>query len=212
MNTHRTYTMSARADSVAETRDRIARRAMELFFDQPYEDVTLAAIAGASRVSHQTVLNHFESKEGVALAVGDDHRGGDDAPPLHGERRRRDGSRSSASRRRVRAVRRRQLPLGRDLPSGSAAYLAALLDEAPHVASQRWLERHASVHTLPTLRQSSATRAVNGPVMRQPTSTRGSCCAAISQHVQRTRPSERSMSDIVAAVLEIRTQQARKNR
>ena len=42
---------------------------MELFLAQPFDDVTLAAIAAAAGVSHQTVLNHFESKEGVALAV-----------------------------------------------------------------------------------------------------------------------------------------------
>jgi AcrR family transcriptional regulator len=69
MNTTRSYTMSARADGVAETRARIARGAMDLFLAQPYEEVTLAAIAKAAGVSHQTVLNHFESKEGVALAA-----------------------------------------------------------------------------------------------------------------------------------------------
>lgn len=69
MKSTRTYTMSARADALAETRERIARSAIQLFFDSWYEDVTLAAIAAAAGVSHQTVLNHFESKEGVALAA-----------------------------------------------------------------------------------------------------------------------------------------------
>ena len=61
--------MTARADGAAATKDRIARAAMALFLEQAFDDVTLAAIAKASGVSHQTVLNHFESKEGVALAV-----------------------------------------------------------------------------------------------------------------------------------------------
>ena len=44
---------------------------MQLLFDNYYEDVTLAEIARAAAVSHQTVLNHFSSKEGVALAVAE---------------------------------------------------------------------------------------------------------------------------------------------
>jgi AcrR family transcriptional regulator len=71
MKVSRTYTMSARADAVAATRERIVDVAMHLFFEQAFEDVTLAAIAKAAGVSHQTVLNHFESKEGVVLAVAE---------------------------------------------------------------------------------------------------------------------------------------------
>lgn len=67
----RTYTMGSRADGVAATGDRIAREAMALFIEHPYEDVTLARIAKAAGVSHQTVLNHFESKDGVVLAVAE---------------------------------------------------------------------------------------------------------------------------------------------
>ncbi len=61
--------MVARADSVAATRDRIARATLTLALAQPYEDITLVAIAEASGVSHQTVLNHFGSKEGAAAAA-----------------------------------------------------------------------------------------------------------------------------------------------
>ncbi len=61
--------MVARAEAAAATRDRIADAALQLLLDQPYEDVTLAAVAEAAKVSHQTVLNHFESKEGVARAA-----------------------------------------------------------------------------------------------------------------------------------------------
>jgi len=62
--------MGARAESVAGTRDRIARAAMALFLAEPFEDVTLMAIASAAGVSHQTVLNHCGSKAGVLLAAG----------------------------------------------------------------------------------------------------------------------------------------------
>lgn len=71
MKSTRTYTMSNRAESVADTRERIVRSAIELLVENWYEDVTLAAIAAAAGVSHQTVLNHFESKEGVALAAAE---------------------------------------------------------------------------------------------------------------------------------------------
>ena len=72
MNSPRQYPMSTRADAVASTRERIVAAATSLFIEQAYEDVTLAAIAAAAGVSHQTVLNHFGSKEGVALAVADE--------------------------------------------------------------------------------------------------------------------------------------------
>lgn len=71
MKSTRTYTMGTRADGVAATRDRIARAATALFLERAYDDVTLTAIAKASGVSHQTVLNHFESKEGVVLGVAE---------------------------------------------------------------------------------------------------------------------------------------------
>ena len=56
------YTMRARADAVAATRERTARAMLKLALAQRYEDITLAAIARAAGVSHQTVLNHFHSK------------------------------------------------------------------------------------------------------------------------------------------------------
>ncbi|MBV9952914.1 MAG: TetR/AcrR family transcriptional regulator [Acidimicrobiia bacterium] len=69
MKAKRQYTMSARADGVATTRQRIMAAAKALLLEEHYEDVTLASIARAAETSHQTVLNHFESKEGVAKAV-----------------------------------------------------------------------------------------------------------------------------------------------
>ena len=65
----RAYTMTDRADSVEETRRRIIRTSRALFQQRWYDDVTLGQIAEAADVSHQTVLNHFKSKEGVFGAV-----------------------------------------------------------------------------------------------------------------------------------------------
>jgi AcrR family transcriptional regulator len=65
------YTMVARAEGMAATRDRIAQAMLKLALEQAYEDITLAAIAQAADVSHQTVLNHFDSKEGVAAAAAE---------------------------------------------------------------------------------------------------------------------------------------------
>jgi AcrR family transcriptional regulator len=70
-STTRTYAMTARAEGTEATRERIARCALELLFEQWFEDVTLTAIARAAGVSHQTVLNHFASKEGVLLAAAE---------------------------------------------------------------------------------------------------------------------------------------------
>ncbi|WAC55263.1 TetR/AcrR family transcriptional regulator [Gordonia sp. SL306] len=65
----RTYTQSGRADSKVATRARILDAAKDLFLEKAFEDVTLASIAKAAGVSHQTVLNHFESKAGVVVGV-----------------------------------------------------------------------------------------------------------------------------------------------
>ena len=67
----RPYAMTSRAASTASTRDRIAREAAALFLADDYDDVTLTKIAKAAGVSHQTVLNHFESKEGVVGAAAE---------------------------------------------------------------------------------------------------------------------------------------------
>ena len=65
------YTMVARADGMAATRERIVQAALTLAIEQAYEDITLVAIAEAAGVSHQTVLNHFASKENVAAAAAE---------------------------------------------------------------------------------------------------------------------------------------------
>jgi AcrR family transcriptional regulator len=71
MNSPRTYTMSKRADQSAATGDRIANAAARLFMESRYDDVTLVDIAKAAEVSHQTVLNHYQNKEGVVAAAAE---------------------------------------------------------------------------------------------------------------------------------------------
>jgi len=61
--------MRARAEAVEVTRERIARAAMERFLAEPYDDVTIASVARDAGVSHQTVLNHFTSKDGLFAAA-----------------------------------------------------------------------------------------------------------------------------------------------
>jgi AcrR family transcriptional regulator len=63
--------MVARANGMSATRERIVHAALELAIEQAFEDITLVAIARAAGVSHQTVLNHFESKEKVAAAAAE---------------------------------------------------------------------------------------------------------------------------------------------
>jgi AcrR family transcriptional regulator len=70
--TRHAYSMVARAEGMVATRERIVRAALTLALEQAYEEITLAAIAEAAGVSHQTVLNHFESKEKVVAAAAEE--------------------------------------------------------------------------------------------------------------------------------------------
>lgn len=63
--------MRARAEAVEATRERIARAAMQRFLGEPYDDVTIASVARDAGVSHQTLLNHFESKDGLFAAAAE---------------------------------------------------------------------------------------------------------------------------------------------
>jgi AcrR family transcriptional regulator len=65
----RTYTQTQRAESTLATRERLLAAAHDAFTTSSYEDVTVAAVARAAGVSHQTLINHFESKEGLFSAV-----------------------------------------------------------------------------------------------------------------------------------------------
>lgn len=63
--------MRARGDAMDGTRRRILEAARRLFLEHWFDDVTLALIAETAGVSHQTVLNHFRSKEGVFAALAE---------------------------------------------------------------------------------------------------------------------------------------------
>jgi AcrR family transcriptional regulator len=52
---------------ILETKYRISETAMALFLDEGYENVTVEAVAEASRVSRRTVFRHFESKDELAF-------------------------------------------------------------------------------------------------------------------------------------------------
>ncbi|MGX5653179.1 TetR/AcrR family transcriptional regulator [Geodermatophilus nigrescens] len=67
----RSYRMRARADGLARTRERILAATRRRLLTMPYDDVRLADVAAEAGVSQQTLLNHFTSKEGLALAVAE---------------------------------------------------------------------------------------------------------------------------------------------
>jgi AcrR family transcriptional regulator len=136
MKTARVYTMGSRADGVAETRERIVRSALKLFVDHWFEDVTLAAIAEAAGVSHQTVLNHFESKEGVGRAAAEmasRETEGRRAKAVPGD------SRSAVATLVGEYERTGDANVGWAMSADRLGSLAPLLDHA-RAAHQRWLE------------------------------------------------------------------------
>ena len=67
----RSYRMGARAEAVAATRERILRCAYELWLAEPYDAVTMDAVAARAGVTRQTVLRQFSSKDELAVAVVD---------------------------------------------------------------------------------------------------------------------------------------------
>ncbi len=69
MKATRTYTMRARADAVAATRQRILDTTLRLGEERMSLDIVLADIAELAGVSVQTVLRHFGSKERLFTAV-----------------------------------------------------------------------------------------------------------------------------------------------
>jgi AcrR family transcriptional regulator len=64
----RGYRMEARAKATEATRERILEAAAEAFDELPFDEITLAWVAERAGVSVQTVLRHFESKDGLFLA------------------------------------------------------------------------------------------------------------------------------------------------
>lgn len=65
----RPYRMGVRAEAAAETRARILDAAVEQLGSRPFDEVSLADVAGAAGVTVQTVLRRFGSKEGLAAAA-----------------------------------------------------------------------------------------------------------------------------------------------
>lgn len=64
----RRYRMQARARSTEETREAILDAVEVAFEELFYDEITLAEIGKRSGVSVQTVLRHFDSKEGLFMA------------------------------------------------------------------------------------------------------------------------------------------------
>ncbi len=65
----RPYRMTARAEAVAETRQRIVAAAVALHFERLASDISLVDVAAAAGVSVQTVLRHFGSRDGLFAAA-----------------------------------------------------------------------------------------------------------------------------------------------
>jgi AcrR family transcriptional regulator len=68
MNTTRPYTMTTRARSVQETRDRIVDACVDLHGERPVAEIGLDDIAARAGVSVQTVLRHFGNRAGLVEA------------------------------------------------------------------------------------------------------------------------------------------------
>ena len=64
----RGYRMGARAASAAATGDRILDAAIEVFWERPSDQVSLAEVAARAGVSVQTVIRRFGSKDGLFAA------------------------------------------------------------------------------------------------------------------------------------------------
>jgi AcrR family transcriptional regulator len=64
----RPYRMQARARATEATRVAILEAAEVAFDELPFGEITLAEIGKRAGVSVQTILRHFESKEGLLLA------------------------------------------------------------------------------------------------------------------------------------------------
>src|SRR3954454_7179340 len=61
----RAYRMDARAQAAAATLKRVLDVALQLFTDNPYDDVSLERVAAEAGVAKRTVLRRFGSKEAL---------------------------------------------------------------------------------------------------------------------------------------------------
>ena len=69
MKTTRPYVMTARAEAVAQTRERILRAVIGLAGHGPLAAISLSAVAADADVSVQTVLRQFGSRDGLIDAA-----------------------------------------------------------------------------------------------------------------------------------------------
>jgi AcrR family transcriptional regulator len=69
MSTTRTYTMTARARSVEQTRRRILDACAQLHVERPSSEISLDDVAGRAGCSVQTVLRHFGSRAELVEAA-----------------------------------------------------------------------------------------------------------------------------------------------
>jgi AcrR family transcriptional regulator len=66
----RPYRMTARADAALATAERILDAAVEAFWENPSEQISLEEIARRAGVTKQTVLRHFGTKAELLAAAG----------------------------------------------------------------------------------------------------------------------------------------------
>ncbi len=67
----RSYQMGARAQSTTETGERILDAAVEIFYEQPVESISLDKVADRAGYTVQTVIRRFGGKEGLFTAAID---------------------------------------------------------------------------------------------------------------------------------------------
>ncbi len=67
----RPYRMTARAEAVEASREAICDAVISLWLDVPYDELTLDDIAERAGTTRQTILRHYGSKQGVALAAAE---------------------------------------------------------------------------------------------------------------------------------------------
>lgn len=65
----RAYRMGTRQEAVDRTREAILQATYDLWLAQPYDEVTVEAVADAAGVSRQTVHRQFGSKHDLVMAV-----------------------------------------------------------------------------------------------------------------------------------------------
>jgi AcrR family transcriptional regulator len=71
MAADRSYRMTARAEATRATAARIADAAIETFWEQPTDRLSLNDVARRAGVTKQTVLRHYESRAGLLAAAAE---------------------------------------------------------------------------------------------------------------------------------------------